>query len=87
MTVPGVPPAVALARTFGYLPRMQTNGRDPITEPEIQALRQLAETGSLDAGHGPHLERLKMLGYVKDTDNGPRLTPEGMMWIVGGKDD
>lgn len=78
---------VALAGSFGYVPPMQTNGRDPITEPEIQALRQLAETGSLDDSHARHLDRLRTLGYVRDTDNGPRPTPEGMMWIVGGRDD
>ncbi|MET0970845.1 MAG: hypothetical protein ABWY18_16730 [Tardiphaga sp.] len=66
---------------------MQNDGHAPITEPEIKALRQIAETGSPVGGHVQHIERLKLLGYVSDTGNGPRLTPEGMMWVVGGTDD
>jgi hypothetical protein len=80
-------PSVASVQTFGYVPGMQNNGLDPITEPEIRTLRQIAEAGSLDDSHVQHIERLKRLGYVKDTDHGLRLTPEGMMWVVGGTDD
>jgi ribosomal protein S19E (S16A) len=60
---------------------------DAITEDEIATLRRIASGEASAAINDSHIARLRLLGYVQDTTEGPCVTQEGMMWIVGGTDD
>jgi hypothetical protein len=58
-----------------------------MTDNEIQALRQIADAVPTDELASGDVERLMSLGYVRAAAEGLQVTPEGMMWIVGGRDD
>jgi hypothetical protein len=58
-----------------------------ISPREVLTLKQIALGEPLEDLAVEDIGRLKALGYIRDSANGLRVTQEGMMWIVRGKDD